>query len=301
MKKFTVVCLVFACVCWMVSGVTLAVFGEKGFEDLSQEIVGRKLIQLQTRTENFDATDLKNVEELEVLFPQANVEILPSDDEGLHVEYPGTDKQEPLRGRIDGKRIKFDLGKYYNGADNKIVVRIFNGNGFIHLGDSGSARLTFRIPKSIKKIRARSETGDLKIDSINAANVKFESTSGGLRIRGMNLSKLEAVSTSGDLRFQGYTQNADLKTVSGEVKVQSENKSPDMNLASTSGDVKVDFEDEPNVKFSYETTSGEMILKADADLKEVKRKDMVKLGKAEGQLKVKTVSGNIQVRTLTSF
>ncbi len=299
-KKFTLVSLGIAVACWLVAGISLAIFGEKGFEDLSQEIVGRKLIEFQTKAEDIEADQIKNVEELEVIFPQATIEILPSDDEGFHVQYPGTDK-EALHGRIDGKRIRYDLARYYEGTESKIVVRLFNGNGFIHLGDSGSSKLTFRIPKNIKKIKARSETGDLKIDSINAAQVKFESTSGSMKIRRMNLSKLEASTTSGDLRFQGYTQNADLKTISGEVKVHSENKSPTMVLATTSGDVNVDFEEEPNVKFSYETTSGELTLKADSDLKEIKRKDMVKLGPAEGDVKVKTVSGDIRVRTLTSF
>lgn len=301
MKKFTIISLAFAFACWLVAGVSLAIFGEKGFEDLSKEIVGRKLIQLQTRTETATADTVRNVEELEVIFPQANVEILPSDDDDLHVEYSGTDKNEPLQGRIDGKRIRYDLARYYEGAENKVVVRIFNGNGIIHLGDSGNARLTFKIPKTIKKIRAKSETGDLKIDSINAANVRFDSISGGLKIRRMNLSKLEASTTSGDLRFQGYAQSADLKTVSGDLRVQSENRSPKFKIKSTSGDVRVDFEEEPNVKFSYETTSGELTLKADSKLKEIKRRDKIKLGTAEGDLSIKTVSGDIQVRSLDSF
>lgn len=301
MKKFTIVSLGFAFACWVVAGVSLAIFGEKGFEDLSKEIVGRKMLQLQTRTESTEAEAIRNVEELEVIFPQANVEIVPSDDDGLHVEYTGTDKPEPLRGRIEGKRIKFDLGRYYEGAENKIVVRIFNGNGIIHLGDSGNARLTFKIPKTIKKIRGRSESGDLKMDSINAASVRFESASGNMKIQKVNVSKLDAVTTSGDVRFQGYAQNADLKTASGDLRVQTENRSPKMILATTSGDVRVDFEDEPSVKFSYETTSGELILEASSDLKEVKRRDKIKLGTAEGDLKIKTVSGNIQVRSGDRF
>jgi hypothetical protein len=311
MKKFTLITLCLAVICWIVSGVMLITFGEKGFEDMSQEIVGTKLIQFETKTQDLDAAQVQNLDEIELASANSSIEIEASDDAGLHVEYPGMEKP-PVQEKIEGKKIKYDFTHYFEGSENKMVVRLFKGHGFIHIGDVDSGKIIVKIPKNIKKIKGHTISGDFRITTVNAATLRFDSTSGDLRVKNSNLSKVEATSMSGDLRVQGYVQNADLKTESGDVKIQSENRSPVMTVNTASGEVNVDFLETPEVKITFDTASGEMSMDADGHSKsgaknkkdeaaEIKKHNVYTIGKGTGVLKIRTASGDARVRALSGI
>ena len=299
MKKFTLVSLLLAVVCWIVSAATLISFGEKGFENISQEIVGRKLIEFQTKTEDLDPQQVQAIEEIEIISPSSSIEVLAAEDNGLHVEYPGVEKGS-MQGRPDGKKIRYDFTHYFEGSENKFMVKIFNGNGLIHISDMNASKIVFRVPKNIKTIKVKTQSGDLKVASVNGATLKFETQSGNLKVKKSNFSKVDGSSVSGDLRIQGYAQNMDLKTVSGEVRIQSENKSPQLLASTTSGDISIDFSEPPNSKLSFESNSGEISVNTEGKVVEERKKDHVfKLGNGDGDIKLKTVSGDAKVRSLS--
>jgi DUF4097 and DUF4098 domain-containing protein YvlB len=302
MKKFTLVSLTLALVCWVVSGILLVTFGEKGFEDMSQEIVGSKLIQFQTKTQDLTEDEVGKLEEIELSSANSSIELLTSEDSGLHVEYPSTDKAS-VQERIENKKIKYDFTRYMEGSENKLVVRLFKDHGLIHIGDVDSGKIIIKIPKNSTQVNVRTQGGDLRVTGVNGALVHFETASGDLRIKASNFSKVEAASASGDLRFQGYAQKADLKTDSGDIKVQSENKSPVFSIGTATGDVSLDFLDNPDVKVTFDTESGEIAVetasrtKGEKDKEEplnqqIKIHNVLTLGKATGEIKVRTQTGD---------
>jgi DUF4097 and DUF4098 domain-containing protein YvlB len=322
MKKFTLVSLALSLVCWVISGVMLISFGEKGFETMSQEVVGSKLIQFETKTQDLNASEVQSLDEIELISMNSSIEVTASDDNGLHVEYPSADKNS-VQEKIENKKIKYDFSRYFEGSEGKLVVRLFKDHGLIHIGDLDSGKIILKVPKNIKKIKVHTQAGDLRLTALNGASVNFETASGDLRVKAANFSKVDAASASGDLRFQGYAQNLNLKTGSGDVRIQSENKSPVMNLSSGSGEVFVDFLDQPDVKITFDTGSGEIdvnsgesskpSLKFKAEKKagekdEITEKDLseapkkhqvITLGKPTGSVKIRTGSGDARVRTVS--
>ena len=319
MKKFILCSLGIALVCWIISGALLASVGKEGFEQISSQVIKSKLLNLGTKIEEFDAVEeqpVSSLNEIVISGTDAAVELSPSPDSRIHLEYLAGD-QGPLPRHIEGAKIKFNLENYFKGSNDHLVLHIFDQDHNMNIGSFDTSRIKFKIPQNIKIVRFKSESGDLKSIDISGDLLQFESSSGQVKLSKAHFSRLDLSSVSGDVSLQGSTENADVKTISGEVKIFSENSEPKMKIKTTSGDIKVIFSDEPGVTVGFETTSGSISMRdghtkiesvdnesdsseSSSKVGSSKKKKTYHLGSAKGQLDVKTVSGDFKLRTGSS-
>lgn len=307
MKKFTLFCLIMAFACWMLSGLILASIGEKGFEELSQKFISSKLITINNNSnvENLDTIEekqLANFNEIEILAPNTDIELSTSPDAMLHLKHPAGGTVEKFV-ENNGKKIKFDLEKYSVDTEKFATLRLFDQDHLIHLG-SRSFGVKFQIPKNIKIVRIKTNSGDVKINNITGELLKFESTSGEVKLSEANFNVLDISTISGDIKYRGASKSSQIQSISGAVKISFTELDPSALIKTTSGDVKITFDSEPDVKVDFETISGAMSLESENEkikANEESRNGSVKkayvLGQGKGYLKVKTVSGEFKLRS----
>ncbi|MGH2471626.1 MAG: DUF4097 family beta strand repeat-containing protein [Candidatus Limnocylindria bacterium] len=148
--------------------------------------------------------------------------------------------------------------------------------------------------------RLESVSGDVNIEDVQGP-IRIKSVSGDVQCTDY-LGAVEGSSVSGDVDIRGRVRACELHTVSGDISVDLE---PDVGgrenrLKTISGDVEVGLLTSSCV-CEYHTASGDLECELPARIMREGRKDRtVVVGDGRSRLSVKTVSGDLTIRTASS-
>ncbi|AGH96417.1 DUF4097 family beta strand repeat-containing protein [Pseudobdellovibrio exovorus] len=259
--------------------------GEAGFIRLAQAAeakysksgsTGKSEVQSYTIEESFAA---ENFKELAITSITTDIRITPSTDGKIHLRYsyktfdvPKT--REEILGIIwkpEGSEARFQLDQSA-GDERSWKAKLAE---LVKLGfRADDAKAEIKLPPSILKVQFKSVSGDFKTEDIK-------------------LQSLEATTVSGDVDVEGQIHQLKGKSVSGDLEFKSELASPQVEFSTTSGDMEVEFKKiEPNINVSFETTSGSM--KSINQRLQGNVKEHL-LGQGVGQVKLKSVSGDVEI------
>lgn len=271
---FTVVCFGFAALFAKMAGdEKITAYWEKVADKLTNQ--GN---YVSIFTQNSFPAD--NLDTLKIIGTEHDVRIERSKDKEIHFSYYKKNEGDKLElVNITGTSISIGLNKL-NSPKNRFKINFnFNSdeNPGLNVQDVNQLAVVVQVPGTIKKL-------------------KVETVSGEIRAHDLNFDEVTLDSVSGDIKLRGDFLTMNLSTVSGDVKFISERTSTDARFQTVSGNVNIGFHEQPALKLTFNTTSGDMkIDKAfgggefQGDVKELK------IGAATGNLSVETVSGDLQI------
>jgi|BioPla2DNA2_1021312.scaffolds.fasta_scaffold01183_18 DUF4097 and DUF4098 domain-containing protein YvlB len=162
----------------------------------------------------------------------------------------------------------------YNINSDKITMS--TSSGFMFMQDSKA-----------DEIDINSVSGKTKVDNVEAENLKINTTSGNVNIMKL-ISKLVFCSTvAGTFDFDGESEEIEVMSTSGRVKIINRIVPEALDISSFSGDVNVTMPKSEQISIRYSTISG----KCTSDFP-------ILSNKAKSTYNVSTGSGNITIKEL---
>ena len=163
--------------------------------------------------------------------------------------------------------------------------------------------VTVLLPQArYRAIDARTASGDIEIEDLEADEMKLECTSGNLTLRNVRAGELEAKSSSGDIKaldcaFEG---EAELDATRGSVRIAG-TEADGLSVETTSGGIEIEGVNAGQLE--AESTSGGIAL---IDLNAVGRADLhtasgdIRLERADaGAFEIRTTSGSVRGSVLS--
>lgn len=142
-----------------------------------------------------------------------------------------------------------------------------------------------------------STSGDFRSGSVETEKFTRISSAGATNIKSLTCTDFNHNSTSGDLRLDYIRSvNSKIETSSGTVRISGENTG-DIKIKTTSGDITWLDSNAKNVQ--VDTSSGKTTLTGlagDLELKSSSGDPKVQFGRLEGQVKIETTSGRVEVK-----
>lgn len=280
-NNWTVRLAVFTFVCFGLAAMFAKIAGEDKvthyWQSVADALTDRGNFVSVYNKESFTAPDLK---EINIVTEAIDVKIEKSKDEKIHIFY--YKKNGEVADHVishEDSVTKIRLDKLFFPKNNLKFNFNFKNMDYmgIKLQDVKESAAIIQVPINIKKIKIKTISGKIKIVDIDLDEVLIDSV-------------------SGDLELQGRIRSVEPKTVSGDLKFISDLSSPELKFSTTSGDADIVFMNDPDANFIFKSISGEIkfwgglpVIKMDGDI------EGFKLGKGTGQLKFKTISGDVKI------
>lgn len=205
----------------------------------------------------------------------------------------------------------------YTDDHNYLYTKIDHGKATIQIkqpktGLEYSGDLVLFIPSSIEELTIHTKSGDINIEKLNVQKLSAETISGDILVDDLSAQQTHLNTSSGDIRIEMVEGNVSVQTVSGDIDVGKCFNGKTI-LRSTSGDIDVNNLDEvplmivetisgdidcevhtKNFAVEIETTAGDFNNKT--SLTGFKDSEHWILGKGEGAMKIRSVSGDITLK-----
>lgn len=242
------------------------------------------------RSYRFEADAVK-----EVAFRLVNedIEVLPSEDEWVHVDIEGDTISVTLedgvlstcgRGASRGKKkqeFTFSLDDLFHldlSGLSKALSNLARGSFSFRTG----ANVQLRLPEGCRPVmRLNTSSGDIEMEDVFPASLDAATTSGDIRLDGVCVDEvLKLSSASGDVEWDGRCVTLDAGTLSGDLNLDG--RFTEGHAKSTSGDVDLTVRGAALRYLTAQSTSGDL----DIRLPDV----------PEAQIECHTVSGDVHQR-----
>lgn len=204
-----------------------------------------------------------------ILFDNANAIVIMNTNANIHIRPDHKDNNQI-------KMIANLLPSDSATVDNNHTLNI-------KIQNPTSESVILRIPSSVQKIQIHSKSGDIYIKNIQLNNLNIENISGNLKIKNVSIVDTEIKSISGDIVWKGLSKTMHVKTVSGNIDVESGEHAPEYNMESVSGEINLNLLNPVNSTLDAKSASGNVITKHTTTVTSL------------GLIKLRSVSGNITV------
>ncbi|ARU60026.1 hypothetical protein CBW65_02310 [Tumebacillus avium] len=184
--------------------------------------------------------DGEKVGSVQVLTSSADLNLLPSNDDQVHIDFTG----QVIKGGIGGGDYELftDLGGDVLKVELKQVYSVQFG-----FYDERNLRLDVRLPEKLyKELTATASSGDLQISGVNGEAIRVQTSSGEIQAKDVQGQKMQFVSSSGDQELQNLSGELVLESASGEIglrtwsgtKAEARSSSGDLRLLDLTGAVR---------------------------------------------------------------
>lgn len=277
MKRFSKICLILAAILFVIG----LIVGGVGFA------MGAMSDLLSYRTPaalTMETLDVDHVKALELNLVSEQVEILPSEDDMIHIEYTVCDEVHYTD----------TIEQNANTGENTLVFTAEPQKtfGFDFFGFEEYPIQVF-LPHSVD-LTVYTVSGNMLLSSTNLMGCDLSSTSGDIVLDSVSADRVQCSTTSGNVTLRhvaslAYSTPGDVQlgTVSGEMEIADSRINGSLLVEGTSGDVDVERTTIQGA-IDISTVSGEVEMELSDDL-------------AQTMPNVKTVSGEINVDPFKNY
>ncbi len=143
-----------------------------------------------------------------------------------------------------------------------------------------------------KQLSLRTTSGEISVENVFSQDLSAQSTSGDIELNHFIGENITLKATSGEIKGTYIIGNVQANTSSGDVDFYFKEISPQTFIHTSSGDVTVRTEQNPSIRLSFSTSSGEF---TDENGNTFEQKKFQKVyGRGEQSLSVKTSSGDFE-------
>jgi len=246
--------------------------------------------------------DIDGISNLKVGLIGGQVNIVASDDTGVHIEVHDVTGRD-LKIAVDGDTLEIDHPQLR--WDNFIdVFQSFNGKAKADISISVPRNVTLKfgavtasglISGLEDNASISTVSGDLVIDSIQG-DLQLNSVSGEISVRN-HTGSISANSVSGDLTAQGEIRKFKSDSVSGDVFLDITGSPDEIRINTVNGSITTRLAPDVSVQYTINSASGRLQLD-DTEIRSVWGTHTSKYGTLDRlwlDFKANTVSGNISV------
>jgi hypothetical protein len=216
-------------------------------EDLIESLDLKRLESPHVYESKSDRIYNEDVEKVIIDGLHADVTINVSDDNQAHVDYEISKK---LLGKLSTEVTSRQEGK-------TLYVTVSSINK-IFKSSLDPVDLHLELPNSLKELKCKTASGDIKIDELNFETLEIHSVSGDIGLDDINADLILINGVSSDINCSSIGGQLQLRSVSGDIEVDS-HTGKILSIESVSGDINYEGSAED---IRINTTSGDACLEA---------------------------------------
>lgn len=280
----TVACFVLSYVCAKAAGMD---FTEDNFVASVTQRYADKHTEGLKSVEMNRTFSAKNLSEISVDTQSIDIRFEREDVQDVTVNFKSFkssfNPEKQITTRIDGERLVIETDE--KTKDSSWDISISDRKGIV---------VTY--PKNIGELSIRTVSGEVTIDGKNLKSVDAETTSGNITLNGVKTIDANLQTVSGKIEGSLFANELDIKTISGDCNLRTENNMPVIHMSTTSGDGKLLFTEKPNASVSMASVSGSINFDGDFGVTDVyTKKANIKLGNGKGSISLNTISGDLTI------
>lgn len=183
--------------------------------------------------------------------------------------------------------------------NNTLLIEVKH-KSIINIGSfSSTIKVYVYIPKNYSKdIDVKTVSGDIDLGYINnIENANIKSVSGDIKAEALYSKKTKLKNTSGDMKVEDFKGELNSDTVSGDLYINVNKLEDDINIKSISGSAKIDLPNDSNFYFKSKSVSGDIDCEFPISIEgNISDKTINgKVGSGKNKIDITTVSGDIDI------
>ena len=185
-----------------------------------------------------DTTALKGVTKVIVHAENADVELKPAHNPEGHITLTtGVNMEHALHVERKG---------------DTLIVNLAN------LEPYSNSELTIRLPDALTEIEVQDQQGDVILEKLTATHVTLATVGGDLKLKEDKIITAKLSSVNGDIKIHADIQQADIKSVSGDIKFDVTSSTPRYEINSVNGDIHITIPSSLATLISAQTINGDI-------------------------------------------
>lgn len=251
--------------------------------------------------------EISNIDNMYIKTVSTDINIIAASDNKVKAHFYGEIS-------TNNEKIKPHLEVNDSGKKLNIIIEYPK---VLNLSINSNAKLDVYIPeKYINDISLSTVSGDVYIDKLKVDEFEYKTTSGSTKIEDLTCKESEFRSVSGDVKIKSLvSEESDFNTTSGEVYIDSfageleggsvsgsfnvnyKEFNNDIDIHTTSGDVELKFPKNAEFNLNFKTVSGDFSNAFPMKIigKESSRNIEGTVGEADNTIRIKTVSGDVEI------
>lgn len=240
----------------------------------------------------------------------AGIETIRLQTTATSIDVKRSDALNDLALTLEGQFLKADREPLALQKDEKsLVVRVDEGLAstpwrFAFDEESRNSSLSIVLPRQFAgRLLIETVSGDTTLEALSLGELEWSSVSGELQTNGGEIHVARLKSVSGNVSYEGTTPEFSLNLTSADATVTLENIesaiSPKIDAQSVSGRLDVTVPENASLRISISSFTGEATSSLDLK-KSMQSKGALegRLGAGGGELRLRSVSGNVRLTTL---
>lgn len=297
MKKLVVISFVLGVSFMTASVLVLNHAGSEGLQQYLQDAMGSKLKIVDQKSydeEKFRESHFSDQAELVITAHNADIEILKSEDNQLHLQYPHHEPHKivPV---VQKDKLTYEIGNFFEGgSDEEWTVIMNKKEEKFHISTGGLKFFRAYIPEQIKTVRLKTDSGTIEVANVNLNEATISSASGDIKLKDVNIVKADLNTASGNQKVSGRFDNLKVWAVSGDLRLRNTEVLKDLDANTVSGEISLTGQGSPTAQIDAKSLSGEVRIKY-PEFHEIKETSAV-VGHQKVKWVMRSLSGDIRVR-----
>ncbi|UHA60698.1 DUF4097 domain-containing protein [Metabacillus litoralis] len=251
------------------------------------------------------------IQQIEVGTSSTNIKMVPSKGDSIKVKLTGkvseklkdkyklvvTEEGDTVNIDVENQDLYFYVGFSFIELNLEIEVPEKEYQSLVVESSSGDIDIS---QLKVEEFRTEASSGDITIDQISVStNNKMEASSGTIHVKNSSASVFDLGASSGDIILQNVDGHVEAETSSGSIELNNKQVTGNINALASSGDVIVQFDESPkSLAVDFTGSSGEGVIELEGFSYEDKSENIIngKIGSGEYELKVRTSSGDFQLK-----
>lgn len=251
------------------------------------------------------------IQQIEVGTSSTNIKMVPSKGDSIKVKLTGkvserlkdkyklvvTEEGDKVNIDVKNQDLYFYVGFSFIELNLKIEVPETEYHSLVVESSSGDIDIS---QLKVEEFSTEASSGDITIDQISVStNNKMEASSGTIHVKNSSASVFNLGASSGDIILQNVDGHVEAETSSGSIELNNKQVTGNINALASSGDVIVQFDESPkSLAVDFTGNSGEGVIELEGFSYEDKSENIIngKIGSGEYELKVRTSSGDFQLK-----
>ncbi|MFD2216722.1 MULTISPECIES: DUF4097 family beta strand repeat-containing protein [Metabacillus] len=251
------------------------------------------------------------IQQIEVGTSSTNIKMVPSKGDSIKVKLTGkvseklkdkyklvvTEEGDKVNIDVKNQDLYFYVGFSFIELNLEIEVPEKEYQSLVVKSSSGDIDIS---QLKVEEFSTEASSGDITIDQISVSkNSKMEASSGTIHAKNSSASVFNLGASSGDIIIQNIDGHVEAETSSGSIELNNKQVTGNINALASSGDVIVQFDESPkSLTVDFRGSSGDGVIELEGFSYEDKSENIIngKIGNGEYELKVRTSSGDFQLK-----
>ncbi|PGT82432.1 MULTISPECIES: DUF4097 family beta strand repeat-containing protein [Bacillaceae] len=251
------------------------------------------------------------IQQIEVGTSSTNIKMVPSKGDSIEVKLTGkvseklkdkyklviTEEGDKVNIHVKNQDLYFYVGFSFIELNLEIEVPEKDYQSLVVESSSGDIDIS---QLKVEEFSAEASSGDITIDQMSVStNNKMEASSGTINVKNSSAKAFDVGASSGDIILRNVDGHVEAETSSGSIEMNNKQVTGNINAVASSGDVIIGFDESPkSLSVDFRGSSGDGIIELEGFSYEDKSENSIngKIGSGEYELKVRTSSGDFQLK-----